>query len=89
MNAALTATGTVIPAREVVITSPIQGTIRRAALVVGTRVAPGQLILELAAPDQVGLTARTGHFPAQLLAVEPAGNLDPVMGEESWSCCWA
>jgi HlyD family secretion protein len=45
--ATLTAAGTVIPGHEVVITSPIQSTIRRVALVVGARVQPGQTILEL------------------------------------------
>jgi HlyD family secretion protein len=47
VEAALTAAGTVIPGREAVITSPIQSTIRRVALVVGTRVQPGQTIVEL------------------------------------------
>jgi HlyD family secretion protein len=45
--ATLTAAGTVIPGHEAVITSPIQSTIRRVALVVGARVQPGQTILEL------------------------------------------
>ena len=47
VDATLTAAGTLIPAREVVITSPIQSTVRRVALAVGARVQPGQLILEL------------------------------------------
>lgn len=47
VEAALTAAGTVIPGREAVITSPIQSTIRRVALAVGTRVQPGQTIVEL------------------------------------------
>jgi len=47
VDATLTAAGTVIAAREVVITSPIQSTVRRVALAVGARVRPGQLILEL------------------------------------------
>jgi HlyD family secretion protein len=47
VDATLTAAGTVIPAREAVLTSPIQSTIRRVALAVGTRVQPGQTILEL------------------------------------------
>jgi HlyD family secretion protein len=47
VDAALTAAGTVIPGREVVITSPIQSTVRRVALAVGARVQPGQTILEL------------------------------------------
>ncbi|MGI4742913.1 MAG: efflux RND transporter periplasmic adaptor subunit [Janthinobacterium lividum] len=47
VDAALTAAGTIIPGREAVITSPIQSTIRRVALVVGARVQPGQTILEL------------------------------------------
>ena len=47
VDASLTATGTVIPAREAVLTSPLQSTIRRVALAVGTRVQPGQVILEL------------------------------------------
>ncbi|RZK62964.1 MAG: HlyD family efflux transporter periplasmic adaptor subunit [Hymenobacter sp.] len=45
--ATLTAAGTVIPAREAVLTSPIQSTVRRVGLAVGTRVQPGQVILEL------------------------------------------
>jgi HlyD family secretion protein len=45
--ATLTAAGTIIPGHEAVITSPIQSTIRRVALVVGARVQPGQTILEL------------------------------------------
>lgn len=36
--ATLTASGTVIPAREAVLVSPIQSTIRRVALAVGARV---------------------------------------------------
>ena len=47
VDATLTAAGTVIPAREAVLTSPIQSTIRRMVLAVGTRVQPGQTILEL------------------------------------------
>jgi HlyD family secretion protein len=47
VNVALTATGTVILAREAILKSPIQSMLRRVALVVGTRVVPGQLLLEL------------------------------------------
>jgi HlyD family secretion protein len=47
VDATLTAAGTIIPAREAVLTSPIQSTIRRVALAVGARVQPGQTILEL------------------------------------------
>jgi len=47
VDATLTAAGTVIPAREVVITSPIASTVRRVALAVGARVQPGQTIVEL------------------------------------------
>lgn len=47
VDATLTAAGTVIPAREAVLVSPIQSTIRRVALAVGARVQPGQTILEL------------------------------------------
>lgn len=47
VDAALTAAGTIIPGREVVIVSPIQSTIRRVALAVGARVQPGQTIVEL------------------------------------------
>jgi HlyD family secretion protein len=47
VEAALTAAGVIIPGREAVIASPIQSTIRRVAVVVGTRVQPGQTILEL------------------------------------------
>jgi HlyD family secretion protein len=47
VDATLTAAGTIIPAREAVLTSPLQSTIRRVVLAVGTRVQPGQTILEL------------------------------------------
>ncbi|NML66330.1 efflux RND transporter periplasmic adaptor subunit [Hymenobacter sp. RP-2-7] len=47
VDATLTAAGTVIPAREAVLTSPLQSTIRRVLLAVGARVQPGQPILEL------------------------------------------
>ncbi|MFD1871772.1 efflux RND transporter periplasmic adaptor subunit [Hymenobacter bucti] len=47
VDATLTAAGTVIPAREAVLTSPLQSSIRRVVLAVGTRVRPGQTILEL------------------------------------------
>lgn len=47
VDATLTAAGTIISAREMVITSPIPSTVRRVALAVGARVRPGQLILEL------------------------------------------
>jgi HlyD family secretion protein len=47
VDATLTAAGTIIPAREAVLTSPLQSTIRRVMLAVGTRVQPGQTILEL------------------------------------------
>ncbi|GAB3330913.1 macrolide transporter subunit MacA [Hymenobacter humi] len=47
VEASLTAAGTIIPGREVVITSPIQSTISRVAVAVGARVKPGEAILEL------------------------------------------
>jgi HlyD family secretion protein len=47
VDATLTASGTIIPGREAVITSPIQSTVRRVALAVGARVQPGQTIVEL------------------------------------------
>jgi len=47
VEAALTAAGVLVPGREAVITSPIQSTIRRVALPVGSLVQPGQTILEL------------------------------------------
>jgi len=47
VDAALTAAGTIIPGREVVLTSPIPSTVRRVAVAVGARVQPGQTILEL------------------------------------------
>ncbi|UOQ68019.1 efflux RND transporter periplasmic adaptor subunit [Hymenobacter volaticus] len=47
VEAALTASGLIIPAYEAVITSPIQSTIRRVAVAVGSKVQPGQTILEL------------------------------------------
>ena len=47
VDAALTAAGTIIPGREVVIVSPIQSTVRRVALAVGAQVQPGQTIVEL------------------------------------------
>ncbi|KAA9333311.1 HlyD family efflux transporter periplasmic adaptor subunit [Hymenobacter busanensis] len=47
VEASLTATGLIIPAREAVITSPVQSTIRRVNLAVGAKVQPGQAILEL------------------------------------------
>lgn len=47
VEASLTAAGVLIPGREAVITSPIQSTIRRVAVAVGARLAPGQTILEL------------------------------------------
>ncbi|SMB88002.1 efflux transporter, RND family, MFP subunit [Hymenobacter roseosalivarius DSM 11622] len=47
VEASLTATGFVIPGREAVITSPIQSTVRRVAVAVGSAVRPGQTILEL------------------------------------------
>jgi len=47
VDAALTAAGTIIPAREAVLSSPLQSSIRRVALAVGARVRPGQVILEL------------------------------------------
>ncbi|MCK8492034.1 MULTISPECIES: efflux RND transporter periplasmic adaptor subunit [Spirosoma] len=43
----ITATGEVIPAYEQIITSPIRASIRRVLLTPGTRVRPGQPILEL------------------------------------------
>ncbi|MBF9142826.1 efflux RND transporter periplasmic adaptor subunit [Hymenobacter properus] len=47
VEAAITAAGTIIPGREAVLTSPIQSTIRRVAVAVGTPVKPGETILEL------------------------------------------
>jgi len=47
VEASITAAGTIIPGREAVITSPIQSTIRRVAVVVGAPVKPGETILEL------------------------------------------
>ncbi|SNC65044.1 HlyD family secretion protein [Hymenobacter gelipurpurascens] len=47
VEASLTAAGVIIPAHEAVITSPIQSTIRRVAVSVGSKVLPGQTILEL------------------------------------------
>jgi HlyD family secretion protein len=43
----LSATGEVIPAYELMITSPVRASIRRVLLTPGTRVRPGQAILEL------------------------------------------
>lgn len=43
----LTATGEVIPAYEQIITSPIKASIKRVLLTPGTRIEPGQAILEL------------------------------------------
>jgi HlyD family secretion protein len=43
----ITATGEVIPAYELMITSPVRASIRRVLLTPGTRVRPGQAILEL------------------------------------------
>jgi hypothetical protein len=50
VNAALTATGTVILAQGAILKSPIQSMLRRVVLVVGTHVVPGQLILERPKP---------------------------------------
>jgi HlyD family secretion protein len=47
VEAALTASGVVIPGHEAVITSPIQSSIRRVAVQVGEKVRPGQTIVEL------------------------------------------
>lgn len=47
MEASLTAAGVIIPAHEAVITSPIQSTIRRVVVPVGSKVQPGQIIVEL------------------------------------------
>ncbi|WP_375435188.1 efflux RND transporter periplasmic adaptor subunit [uncultured Hymenobacter sp.] len=47
VEASLTASGLIIPAHEAVITSPIQSTIRQVAVAVGSKVQPGQTILEL------------------------------------------
>ncbi|WP_426492376.1 efflux RND transporter periplasmic adaptor subunit [Hymenobacter sp. 102] len=47
VEASLTAAGVIIPAHEAVITSPIPSTIRRVAVPVGSKVQPGQTILEL------------------------------------------
>jgi HlyD family secretion protein len=47
VEAALTATGILVPGHEAVITSPIQSTIQRALVAVGAHVKPGQTILEL------------------------------------------
>lgn len=47
VEASLTAAGLIIPAYEAVITSPIQSTIRQVSVAVGSKVQPGQTILEL------------------------------------------
>ncbi|QIX63077.1 HlyD family efflux transporter periplasmic adaptor subunit [Hymenobacter sp. BT18] len=47
VEATITASGVVIPAREAVVTSPIQSTIRRVLLTAGDEVKPGQPIVEL------------------------------------------
>ncbi|GAA4352588.1 HlyD family efflux transporter periplasmic adaptor subunit [Hymenobacter saemangeumensis] len=47
VEAALTASGVLVPGHEAVITSPIQSTIQRINVAVGSRVQPGQIILEL------------------------------------------
>lgn len=47
VEASLTAAGVIIPAHEAVITSPILSTIRRVTVPVGSKVQPGQTILEL------------------------------------------
>ena len=47
VDATLTAAGTIIPAREAVLTSPLQSSVRRVVLAVGAAVRPGQVILEL------------------------------------------
>ena len=47
VEASLTAAGVIIPGHEAVLTSPIPSTIRRVVVPVGTKVAPGQAILEL------------------------------------------
>ncbi|MGI4832769.1 MAG: efflux RND transporter periplasmic adaptor subunit [Janthinobacterium lividum] len=47
VDATLTAAGIIIPAREAVLASPLQSTVRRVVLAVGAAVQPGQVILEL------------------------------------------
>jgi len=47
VEASLTAAGVLIPGHEAVLTSPIQSTIRRVVVPVGTKVQPGEAILEL------------------------------------------
>ncbi|SDY88946.1 efflux RND transporter periplasmic adaptor subunit [Hymenobacter psychrophilus] len=47
VEASLTAAGVIIPAHEAVLTSPIASTIRQVLVAVGSRVAPGQPIVEL------------------------------------------
>ncbi|MBX0290074.1 HlyD family efflux transporter periplasmic adaptor subunit [Hymenobacter sp. HSC-4F20] len=47
VEASLTAAGVLIPGHEAVLTSPIQSTIRRVVVPVGSNVQPGQTILEL------------------------------------------
>ena len=58
VEAALTAAGTIIPAHEAVIASPIASTIRRVAVAVGAQVAPGQTILELDKEASQGALAK-------------------------------
>ncbi|WP_083325834.1 HlyD family secretion protein [Hymenobacter coccineus] len=58
VEAALTAAGTIIPAHEAVIASPIASTIRRVAVAVGAQVMPGQTILELDKEASQGALAR-------------------------------